>query len=496
MNNIKTILKKLKINTKQILIEKQIKKKIKANKILNIKIGLDPTTPNLHLGHFVLIKKIKQLQELGHNILFLLGDFTGIIGDPTGKNLTRQILTKKQTKINAIKCKHQLIQLLNPNKTKFLFNSEWLKRISLFRLINIFSKITIYKMLERKDFKKRYQHGASISMHEFVYPLIQAYDSVVLKADIEIGGNDQLFNLLIGRELQKLFDQEPQNIITMPILEGFDGTKKMSKSLNNFINFKDKPGDMYRKIVSINDNLLYKYLILLSIKTKPIKKHKTLKTKTFKNHKKQQIKTKHIIINSKHKTINTKQIKQHKKINTTINNHINKNINTKIKKPNNTHYNNLFKQSIKINNNKHTANNIKQYTINKHSNKYIKQNLIKKPRELKCKLALELITYFYNKTIANKASNFIGNKVTTKKFPMNIPKIQILIKTFIKVTIIYLLNKSGLVKNNSQAKDLLKHNKLKINNITINLNYKLVINNNYFLQIGNKIFAIIQLLGP
>ncbi|CAA3704645.1 tyrosine--tRNA ligase [Candidatus Portiera aleyrodidarum] len=393
MNNIKNIFEKIKLNTKKILIEKQFKKKIKSKKILNIKIGIDPTTPNLHLGHFVLIKKLKQLQKLGHNILFIIGDFTGIIGDPTGKNITRKILTKEQIKINAIKCKHQILKLLNPNKIKILFNSEWLKKISIFKLIKILSKFTISKMLERKDFNKRYKHGYSISIHEFIYPLIQAYDSVVLKADIELGGNDQLFNLLIGRELQKIFNQEPQNIITMPILEGSDGKKKMSKSLNNYINIKDKPGDMYRKLISINDNLIYKYFKLLSIK--PI-------------------------------------------------------------------------------------------------NKFTKIN----PRDLKIKLATELITYFYNKNIAKKASLLIGNKVNNNFFPINIPKIKIIIKHFIKVPIIYILNKSGLVKNNSQAKDLVKNKKIKINNIIINYNYKLIFNKNYFIQSGNKNFAIIHLLGP
>ncbi|WP_219848246.1 tyrosine--tRNA ligase [Candidatus Portiera aleyrodidarum] len=395
MNNRKNIFEKIKLNTKKILIEKQLTKKIQSKKILNIKIGIDPTTPNLHLGHFVLINKLKQLQDLGHNILFIIGDFTGIIGDPTGKNITRKILTKEQIQINAIKCQHQILKLLNPKKLKILFNSEWLKKISIFKILNILSNFTISKMLERKDFYKRYKNGYSISIHEFIYPLIQAYDSVVLKADIELGGNDQLFNLLIGRELQKTFNQEPQNIITMPILEGSDGKNKMSKSLNNYINIKDKPGDIYRKLISINDSLIYKYFKLLSIKP-----------------------------------------------------------------------------------------------INKPINKLIKLT----PREIKIKLATELITYFYNKTIAKQASSLIGNKV--KFFPINIPKIQIIINNFITVPIIYILNKSGLVKNNSQAKDLLKNKKIKINNILINYNYKLIFNKNYFIQAGNTTFAIIHLLGP
>ncbi|CEI58562.1 tyrosine--tRNA ligase [Candidatus Portiera aleyrodidarum] len=396
MKNIKNILKKIKLNTKKILIEKILIKKIKSGKILNIKIGLDPTTPNLHLGHFVLIKKLKQLQDLGHKILFIIGDFTGIIGDPTGKNLTRKSLTKEQIKINAIKCKKQILKIFNPKKIKILFNSEWLKKISILKIIKILSKVTISKMLERKDFNKRYKTGSSISIHEFIYPLIQAYDSVVLKADIEVGGIDQLFNLLIGRELQKVFNQEPQNLITMPILEGSDGKKKMSKTLNNYININDKPGALYRKIISINDNLIYKYFKLLS--TKPI-------------------------------------------------------------------------------------------------NNFIKiQNL--NPRKLKFKLATELITYFYNKNIAKKASTLIGNKFLNNLFPINIPKIKLIIKKFIKVPIIYILNKSGLVKNNSQAKDLLKNKKIKINNIFIKKNYKLIFNKIYLIQAGNKKFAIINLLGP
>lgn len=253
--------------TDEILPLDELKKKLARNKPLRIKAGFDPTAPDLHLGHTVLINKLKQLQDLGHEILFLIGDFTGMIGDPTGKSATRPPLTQEQVIENAKSYQDQVFKILDKDKTTVVYNSEWMNKMSSTEMIQLASQQTVARMLERDDFSKRYKSGKAISIHEFLYPLIQGYDSVALESDIELGGTDQKFNLLMGRELQKQANMEQQVILTMPILEGLDGVQKMSKSLDNYIGIDDKPDDMFGKIMSISDELMWRYLELLSFES-------------------------------------------------------------------------------------------------------------------------------------------------------------------------------------------------------------------------------------
>ena len=244
-----------------------LKAKLKKGKPLKIKAGFDPTAPDLHLGHTVLINKLKQLQDLGHEILFLIGDFTAMIGDPTGKSATRPPLSDEQIQENSKTYQDQVFKILDKNKTQVVFNSHWMKNLTSADMIKLASQQTVARMLERDDFSKRYKSGQGISIHEFLYPLVQGYDSVALEADVELGGTDQKFNLLMGRELQKNNNQEPQIILTMPILEGLDGVQKMSKSLNNYIAIDDSPDEMFGKIMSISDDLMWRYLELLSFES-------------------------------------------------------------------------------------------------------------------------------------------------------------------------------------------------------------------------------------
>ena len=243
---------------------RKFKKSLKTGRPLRIKAGFDPTAPDLHLGHTVLIQKIRQFQELGHHIIFLIGDFTGMIGDPTGKSETRKPLTKEDVARNAETYKAQISKILDEKKTEVVFNSSWMNNLSVSDLIILASKYTVARMLERDDFKKRYSGNRPIAIHEFLYPLIQGYDSVVLNADVELGGTDQKFNLLVGRELQREFGQEPQVVITMPLLEGLDGTNKMSKSLGNYVGITEPPSEIFGKIMSVSDELMLRYYELLS----------------------------------------------------------------------------------------------------------------------------------------------------------------------------------------------------------------------------------------
>ena len=257
----------LKRGVEEIIPEKGLEKKINKNKPLIIKAGFDPTAPDLHLGHTVLLNKLKQFQDLGHQIVFLIGDFTGMIGDPSGVSETRPILTLEQLKKNSKTYQEQIFKILDKKKTKIEFNSSWFKKMTSSELINLSSKMTVARMLERDDFNKRYKGNKPISIHEFIYPLIQGYDSFELKSDIELGGTDQKFNLLVGRDIQKSFGMEEQIIMTLPILEGTDGVRKMSKSLNNYIGLKESPNDMFGKIMSISDDLMWRFFDLLSFKT-------------------------------------------------------------------------------------------------------------------------------------------------------------------------------------------------------------------------------------
>lgn len=250
----------------EILVEKELVAKLKQGRPLRIKAGFDPTAPDLHLGHTVLINKLRQFQDLGHEVLFLIGDFTGMIGDPTGKSVTRPPLTQQDVEKNAQSYQQQIFKILDKDKTQVLFNSQWMNKKTSVDMIKLAASSTVARMLERDDFSKRYKGGQSIAIHEFLYPLIQGYDSVEMQADIELGGTDQKFNLLMGRQLQEQHGQEPQCVLTMPILEGLDGVQKMSKSLNNYIGIDDEPKDMFGKIMSISDDLMWRYFELLSFR--------------------------------------------------------------------------------------------------------------------------------------------------------------------------------------------------------------------------------------
>ena len=254
----------IKRGTDVILTESDLKKKLESGKQLIVKAGFDPTAPDLHLGHTVLLNKLRHFQDLGHKVIFLIGDFTGQIGDPSGKNKTRPTLDKKELIKNAKTYEKQVFKILKKDLTEVRFNSEWCNELGAAGLISLASKYNVARMLERDDFNKRYNANQSIAVHEFLYPLVQGYDSVALKADIECGGTDQKFNLLVGRELQRSYDQEPQVVLTVPILEGLDGTNKMSKSLNNFIAIDEQPDEMFGKIMSISDELMWRWFELLS----------------------------------------------------------------------------------------------------------------------------------------------------------------------------------------------------------------------------------------
>jgi tyrosyl-tRNA synthetase len=258
----------IKRGASEIIVEedllKKLEKSVLAKKPLRVKAGFDPTAPDIHLGHTVLLNKMRQFQELGHEVIFLIGDFTGMIGDPTGKSETRRHLTKEEVLENARTYQAQIYKILDPAKTKIVFNSEWMSRMSAEDVIQLAAKHTVARMLEREDFKKRYQSEQPISIHEFLYPLIQGYDSVVLKAGVELGGTDQKFNLLVGRELQKEYKQEPQSLVLMPLLEGLDGVSKMSKSLGNYIGITEPAKEIFGKVMSVSDDLMLRYYDLVS----------------------------------------------------------------------------------------------------------------------------------------------------------------------------------------------------------------------------------------
>lgn len=260
------ILNELERGTEEILVKSELVEKLKKGRPLRIKVGFDPTAPDLHVGHTVIINKMRQFQELGHQVIFLIGDFTGRIGDPTGKSATRPPLTEDQVNQNATTYKEQVFKILDPDKTEVAFNSTWMGKMSSAEMIQLAAKQTVARMLERDDFSKRYKSNQPIAIHEFLYPLVQGYDSVALRADVEMGGTDQKFNLLVGRELQRMYGQEQQVVITLPLLEGLDGVNKMSKSLGNYIGITDAPNDMFGKIMSVSDELMWRYFDLLSFR--------------------------------------------------------------------------------------------------------------------------------------------------------------------------------------------------------------------------------------
>ncbi|HAD47264.1 MAG TPA: tyrosine--tRNA ligase [Idiomarina sp.] len=263
---IKEALAEITRGVEEVLIESELAEKLAQDKPLRVKAGFDPTAPDLHLGHTVLINKLRIFQDYGHKVIFLIGDFTGMIGDPTGKNVTRKPLTREEVIANAETYKEQVFKILDPQKTEIRFNSEWMNKMGAADMIKLSARQTVARMLERDDFKKRYKANQSIAIHEFLYPLVQGWDSVELKADVELGGTDQRFNLLMGRELQKEEGQRPQTVIMVPLLEGLDGVQKMSKSLNNYIGITESANDMFGKVMSISDELMWRYFQLLSFR--------------------------------------------------------------------------------------------------------------------------------------------------------------------------------------------------------------------------------------
>ncbi|MHB1230784.1 MAG: tyrosine--tRNA ligase [Halothiobacillus sp.] len=265
-NHFAAALDEIRRGTEEILLEHDLAERLKSKQPLRIKAGFDPTAPDLHLGHTVLINKLRQFQNLGHHVIFLIGDFTGMIGDPTGKSVTRPTLTRAQVLENAQTYQRQIFKILDPVRTEIVFNSAWMGQMSAADLIALASRQTVARMLERDDFSQRYTHHQPIAIHEFLYPLVQGYDSVALKADVELGGTDQKFNLLMGRELQKQYGQAPQVVITMPLLEGLDGVQKMSKSLGNYIGIEEAPDEQFGKLMSISDELMWRYFELLSFR--------------------------------------------------------------------------------------------------------------------------------------------------------------------------------------------------------------------------------------
>lgn len=266
MSDLDSQLALIKRGADELLIEAELLEKLKKGRPLRIKAGFDPTAPDLHLGHTVLINKLRHFQDLGHQILFLIGDFTGMIGDPSGKNTTRPALTREQVLENAKTYQSQIFKILDPEKTEICFNSTWLNELGAAGMIKLASHYTVARMLERDDFSKRYANNQPIAVHEFLYPLVQGYDSVALKSDVELGGTDQKFNLLVGRELQKQYGQSPQCVLMMPLLEGLDGVNKMSKSLGNYIGIAEAPNEIFGKVMSVSDDLMWRYYDLLSFR--------------------------------------------------------------------------------------------------------------------------------------------------------------------------------------------------------------------------------------
>src|SRR5215218_3935479 len=266
MPDIEEQLATIRRGAEEVLIEEELRERLKTGLPLRVKAGFDPTAPDLHLGHTVLINKLRQFQELGHHVVFLIGDFTGMIGDPTGKNATRPPLSREDIARNAATYSDQVFKILDRDQTEVVFNSTWMDKMSAADMIKLAATHTVARMLERDDFSKRYRGNQPIAIHEFLYPLVQGYDSVALRADVELGGTDQKFNLLMGRELQKHFGQKPQVILTMPLLEGLDGVNKMSKSLGNYVGINEPPAEMFGKLMSVADELMWRYFELLSFR--------------------------------------------------------------------------------------------------------------------------------------------------------------------------------------------------------------------------------------
>ena len=385
--------------TEEILPKKEfmfkLEKSVKNNIPLNIKLGCDPSRPDLHIGHSVVLNKLKQFQDLGHNIILVIGDFTAMIGDPTGRNKTRPQIDLKETKENSKTYISQVSKILNIKKTKIVYNSKWLNEINLNKLIKLSSKFTLAQFLERDDFSKRYKNGLPISLHEFMYPLAQAYDSVYLRSDIEIGGTDQKFNLLLARDLQREFSMEPQVVLTMPLIEGTDGVEKMSKSYENYIAFNDPPNEMYGKILSIPDNLIFKYFKYVS-------------------------------------NLTLKEI-------------------------------NDFELSLKTNKISH--------------------------RDLKRKLAREIVSIYYNNKSASQAEENFDRVIVNKGIPKDIKIISI----SERIGLLDFLFYNNLISSKGEGKRLIKQSAIKLNDeIVKDLHFNLEIKTEYIIKVGKRRFIKIK----
>ncbi|WP_312126129.1 tyrosine--tRNA ligase [Pseudomonas sp.] len=392
MKTVEEQLALIKRGADELLVESELITKLKKGTPLRIKAGFDPTAPDLHLGHTVLINKLRQFQELGHQVIFLIGDFTGMIGDPSGKSTTRPPLTRDQVLENAETYKAQVFKILDPAKTEVAFNSAWMDKLTPADFIRLASQYTVARMLERDDFSKRYATNQPIAIHEFLYPLVQGYDSVALKADVELGGTDQKFNLLMGRELQRAYGQEAQSILTMPLLEGLDGVKKMSKSLGNYIGIQEAPGVMYNKIVSMPDSLMWRYFELLSFRA-------------------------------------MSEIE-------------------------------AFRHDVEAGAN---------------------------PRDIKIKLAEEIVARFHGEEAAATAHRSAGNRMKDGELPEEIPEVTL--TTAEDMPVAAVLNRAGLVKNSAAARDLLNAGSVKVDGEVVDRSFVFKLGTTHVCQAGKKAFA-------
>ncbi|MEE1894657.1 tyrosine--tRNA ligase [Pseudomonas otitidis] len=396
MKSVEEQLALIKRGAEEVLVEAELIEKLKTGRPLRIKAGFDPTAPDLHLGHTVLINKLRQFQELGHQVVFLIGDFTGMIGDPSGKSATRPPLTREQVLENAETYKAQVFKILDPERTEVAFNSTWMDQLSSADFIRLSSQYTVARMLERDDFSKRYATNQSIAIHEFLYPLVQGYDSVALRADVELGGTDQKFNLLMGRELQRAYGQASQCIVTMPLLEGLDGVKKMSKSLGNYVGIQEAPGVMYNKLVSMPDSLMWRYFELLSFRS-------------------------------------MEEIQQ-------------------------------FKRDVEAGAN---------------------------PRDIKIKLAEEIVARFHGEEAAASAHRSAGNRMKDGELPDDLPEVELLASEGMPVSSV--LNKAGLVKNAAAARDLLAAGSVRVDGQVVDRSFVFELGKSHVCQAGKKAFARISL---
>ncbi|WP_120994651.1 tyrosine--tRNA ligase [Stutzerimonas urumqiensis] len=380
----------------ELLVESELIEKLGRGRPLRIKAGFDPTAPDLHLGHTVLINKLRQFQLLGHQVIFLIGDFTGMIGDPSGKSVTRPPLTRDQVLENAETYKAQVFKILDPALTEVAFNSIWMDVLTPSDFIRLASSYTVARMLERDDFQKRYSGNQPIAIHEFLYPLVQGYDSVALNADVELGGTDQKFNLLMGRELQRAYGQEPQSVLTMPLLEGLDGVKKMSKSLGNYVGIQEAPGVMYGKLVSMPDHLMWRYFELLSFRS-------------------------------------VEEVDQ-------------------------------FRRDVEGGAN---------------------------PRDIKIKLAEEIVERFHGAEAAAAAHRSAGNRLQAGEVPADLPDVELVSEESMPVAAV--LNQAGLAKNAAVARDLLRSGGVRVDGHVVDRDFRFELDRWYVCQVGKRSFARVSL---